>query len=327
MRIAIGLVGCLLSAGLASAQLAGREDRVAVPPTGDATASTPSLSRIDYFRQLLRMSPHEREQTLAREPESKQQALRTKLDEYSKLMEEEREARLRLVEIWYYLQPLLNLAPVQRADKLAAVPEAARPLIEERLKWWDLVPQEHRGAFLQNELAIQYFVRLESSTPAQRDQLAAKPAEEWKALEETLREWRARPHEERQKMYQRFQDFFELPDKEKDKTLHALSDAERQKLERSLQTFEKLPPHQRAMCIASFRKFESMSKEDRDQFFKNVERWQDMTPRDRQNWINLMNLLPAQSGPPLPNQSPSRLPPGVGQGTPPKAMPKLPGAK
>ena len=327
MRCLVGLIGCLLSAGLASSQLAGREGRVAVPPTGDAAAQTSSLSRIDYFRQLLRMMPHERAQTLAREPESKRRALQAKLEEYTKLTVEEREARLRLVEIWFYLQPLMTLAPAQRTDKLAAVPEAARPLIEERLKWWDLVPQEHRGEFLQNELAIQYFVRLESSTPAQRDQLAAKPAEAWKALEENLRQWRARPQEERQKMYQRFQEFFDLPEKEKDRTLHALSNSERQKLERSLQTFEKLPPHQRATCIESFRKFENMSKDDRDQFFKNVERWQDMTPRDRQNWINLINLLPAQSGPPLPTQSPPRLPPGVGQGTPPKAMPRLPGVK
>ena len=328
MRYSVGLVCSLLAMGIVCGQSPERGVSAppTLPPTGEASNPAPSSSRIDYFRQLLALSPAEREQALAQTPDiSKRNSLRAKLEEYSKLSAEEREARLRLVEVWYYLQPLIDLAPAQRSEKLAAVPVVARPIIEERLKWWDLVPKEHRTKFLENELAIQYFVRLDSSTPAQREQLANKSAEEWKALEDKLQQWRARPQEQRLKMYQHFQEFFDLPENEKDKTLHALSSDERQKLQKSLKAFEKLPPHQRAMCIESFRKFSNLSKEERDEFLRNVERWQEMSPRDRQSWINLINLLPAPSGPPIPGQPPPRLPPGVGQGKPPMPLPKLPG--
>ena len=116
-----------------------------------------------------------------------------------------------------------------------------------------------------------------------------------------------------------------MPAKEKKKTLNVLSDDERQKLEKSLRNFEQLPAHQREAFIESFRKFESMSKEERDQFLKNAERWRDMTPGDRQTWINLMNLLPAQSGPPLPPGSAgTRMLPGEGGNS--KRKPSLPGS-
>jgi hypothetical protein len=273
------------------------------------------------------MPPAEAAQAVAQKPEAKRKALQAKLEEYRNLVAEEREARLRLVELWYYLQPLISLAPAERPAKLATVPVASRPLVEERLKWWDLVPQEHRKQFLENELAIQYFVRLDSSTPAQRERLAGKSAEEWKILEEKLQQWSARPPEERVKMYQHFQDFFDLSEKERDKMLHALSEEERQKLQGSLEAFEKLPAHQRATCIESFRKFSNLSKEERDQFLHNVERWQEMSPRDRQNWVNLINLLPAQAGPPMPTDPPPRSPPGTGQTAPAKPLPKLPGGR
>lgn len=317
------VLACLLICTLASAQSpqnAGGAAPVA-PPLGDSNLDPAAASPVAYFRQLLDMPPAEAAQSLAQKLEPKRKALQAKLDEYRKLTIEEREARLRLVELWYYLQPLISLAPAERPAKLAAVPVASRPFVEERLKWWDLVPQEHRKQFLENELAIQYFVRLDSSTPAQREQLAGKSADEWRALEEKLQQWSARPPEERVKMYQHFQDFFELPEKERDRTLHALSDEERQKLQRSLEALERLPAHQRATCIESFRKFSSLSKEEREQFLHNVERWQEMSPRDRQNWVNLINLLP-QSGP---GQAPPRLPPGMGQTTPTKPPPQLPG--
>lgn len=327
MRYSVGIAVGLLSLSLSFAQSFEKASNAppTTPPLGDS-AEEMTGSPVSYFRQLLVMSPRERDQALASKPDSKRRPLLAKLEEYSKLTPEEREARLRLVEVWYYLQPLMNLGPAERSEKLAAVPVATRPLIEERLKWWDLVPQEHRKPFLENELAIQYFVRLDSSTSAQRERLANKSVEEWKALEEKLQQWRARPAEERLKMYQHFQEFFDLSEHEKDKTLHALSDEEREKLQKSLEVFGKLPAQQRAACIDSFRKFSNLSKEERDQFLKNAERWQEMSPRDRQNWINLINLLPAQSGPPMPGV-PTRQPPGVQPGSVTKPPPKLPGQR
>lgn len=333
MRFVAGLVFSIIFVGIVLAQSpdkTGAPTQVA-PPLGDLDNHPLAGSPFEYFRHLIEMSPGDRKLALAQKPENKRKSLEEKIVEYSAMTTEEREARLRLTEVWYFLQPLLGLAPSQRAARLATVPDADRPLIEDRLKTWDLVPSERRKQFLENELSIQFFLRLDPSTPAQREHLQGKSPDEWKNLEEKLKLWRARPEEERQRMYEQFQEFFGLSPNEKEKTLHVLSETERQKLEKSLRAFEQLPQHQRAMCIESFRKFENMSKEERDEFLKNVSRWQVMSPRDRQTWINLINLLPAQSGPPVPGGIPTRPPPGistnpvssVGSKTP----PKLPGQK
>lgn len=318
--------------GVALAQApgpSGRAPLVSQPP-GISAAPALDASPVDYFRQLLSMSAQERALALEKRPEDKRKSLEAKIAEYSQMTPEEREARLRLAEVWYYLQPLMNLAPAQRAARLATIPASDRPLIEERLKLWDLVPQPRRKEFLENKFAVQYFLRLDSDGIASQKPWVTKTPEEWKALEERIQTWSALPQDERQKMYHHFQEFLEMAPNEKQKTLHALSEEERQKLEKSLRTFDQLSPQQRTMFVESFQKFSDMSKEERDQFLKNAERWQEMTPRDRQTWINLMNLLPSPAGqssfqgsPPrlLPGQSPAPVPGGTA-----KPHPPLPGA-
>jgi hypothetical protein len=338
MRCSIWLVCGIIGTAANAAELAKESQSPSNPavavPMPNLSVQPPS--RVDFFRRLLAMTPAEREQALAAKTEGPRKVLLEKIQEYDRLSPEDRESRLRSLELYDCLLPLMKLRPDQRAEKLAIVPEKDHKLIEERLKQWDLLPPEFQEKVLENELTVQYFIRLEPRPPPRgKGTLLNYPEADRKALEENLARWHAMPLERRQKMFQHINQFFEMPAKEKEKTLktlESLPDGERQKMERSLETFATLPPDQRQMCIEAFRKFASMSKGEMTQFLRNAERWHEMSPQDRETWRNLVNLLPGQSGPPLPPGVVLRAPP-LGTNKPPGSaggaapFPKAPGAK
>ena len=68
-----------------------------------------------------------------------------------------------------------------------------------------------------------------------------------------LAHWNTLSEDQRQKITAQFNQFFELTPVEKQKTLNTLSDAERRQMEKTLQTFDKLPPAQRPNASARSR--------------------------------------------------------------------------
>jgi hypothetical protein len=301
----------------------------AEPPAlrnGGAQPNLPPLpqDQVNHFRKLLNLPPVEREQALSHRPPEQKRELLAKLREYAALEPEERELRLRLVQVRMHLKPLMKLPPSQRAARLAFVPEEDRPLIDERLRQWDKIPTELQKQFLEHEGTIHYLLRMEASTPQQRaDFLRSFPAGQRQHLEQELARWHGLPVETRQRMYASFNEFFQLDPKERGKTLSTLSDTERKQMERSLRAFELLPEAQRKHCLESFQKFASMSSEEREQFLKNAARWEAMSPEERKTWRELVQTTPPM--PPLPpglRQVPP-LPPGLtlspaGQSNPPQ---------
>lgn len=315
-------MGWIAGAGFILAQPAPESGRPApiAPRVPRALSPTHPKSPVDFFRQLLEMTQPEREQALAGQSETKRKVLQEKIREYERLSPSERELRLQLVELYYYLRPLMEQPPAKRTEKLAIIPPKDRTLIEERLKQWDSLQPDVQKAVLNNELTLQYFLRPESNTPIQREAIFKTfPVSYRKSLEDKIEQLHALPVESRQKMFRQFHVFFELPAKEREKTLETLPEEERQQMEKSLQTFEKLPPAQRQMCLDAFQKFADLTKEERMQFLQNAERWQEMSPQDRESWRNFVNLLPTQPRPPIP-------PPGGTRREPPSNV-TLPGAQ
>ena len=89
---------------------------------------------IVYFRELLALRPEELEQSLAGKSEAQRNFLKAKLQEYTSLNPEEREARLRATELRWYLRPLMEMHPTNRVSSLAAIPGDYRTLVEKRLE-------------------------------------------------------------------------------------------------------------------------------------------------------------------------------------------------
>ena len=260
---------------------------------------SPVRSPVDVFRELLAMDADQRDDFLADRPSEDQKRILAKIREYESLKPDQRELRLRVTELRWYLLPLMSTSPATRQAQLGLIPALDRKLVEDRLGVWDILPPELKKELLENEAAIRYFTELASSTEEQKQKIleGLSPARRAK-LEEGISQWQNLPKSQRQRIAARFNQFFDLTSEEKQKALNTLSQPERRQIEKTLQTFGHLSAAQRAQCIRSFEKFASLSLEERQQFLKNAERWKLMTPDQRQAWRDVVTKLSSQ--PPLP---------------------------
>jgi hypothetical protein len=243
-------------------------------------------SPVNFFRQLLALTPVERNHLLTNRPPEVRAKILAKVREYQALDPDERELRLRATELRWYLAPLLRVPAADRAAWLAQVPEDLRGLVEARLQQWDLLPPPLQREFLASDQALPYFARVETT-----HQPAASP--------------------ESEAVGRQFNRFFELTPAERQQTLKTLSATERAQMEKTLQSFETLSLSQRLTCVRNYAKFAGMSPAERTEFLKNAQKWSQMSPAERQTWRDLVAqapilptapVVPASLLPPLPQK-------------------------
>ena len=302
-----------LPASTRSNSIAARAVGSERPPTPTAVPPLPlTPSPISFFRELLAMSPTQRTRVLTnRPPESRMQIL-AKVREYESLKPDERELRLHVTELRWYLRPLMTMPATNRPAQLALIPEEHRRLIEDRLQEWDKVSPEVQQELLGLEPTLQVIIELEGRSGQQRQELIASvPPARREMLEKGIQQWNSMSEAQRQQALSRFGQFFQLTAREKERAISTLSEPERRQIEKTLQTFGRMPADQRAQCMRSFAKFAGLSLAERQQFLENAERWKLMSPADRQAWRAVVTRLP----PPLPPRRPP-LPPSIRPGLP-----------
>jgi predicted Fe-S protein YdhL (DUF1289 family) len=258
-------------------------------------------SPISFFRDLLAMDAVRREQALTnRSPEARALIL-AKVREYELLKPDERELRLRVTELRWYLRPLMSAPATNRPAQLATMPETYRKLIEDRLTEWDKLSPEMQKELLANEATIRYLTEIEGRTDEQRRQaLEAISPPGRTALEQGIDKWSSMTDDQRRRMLSHFREFFELTAQEQRKVLNTLPGPDRGQIARTVRAFDNLPPDQRDQCIQSLQKFVGLSPIERQQFLKSAERWKLMSPSERQVWRVLIRRLPPPLPPPLP---------------------------
>jgi hypothetical protein len=245
------------------------------------------------------MSMVERRQFLADRPPENQKRLMAKIRDYELLKADERELRLRVTELRWYLLPLMSTPATNRQAQINAMPPELRTLVEARLREWDLLPPPMQKELLENEVAVRFFTEADAGNAAQKTNLLSNLSPVQRdALEAGLVQWQRMPETQRQRLMHQFDRYFGLSQKEKDRTLKTLSEAERQQIEKTLKNFAALPPAHRSQAIRSFEKFASLSPEERQLFLKNAEHWEQMSPAERQSWRNLVNMLTMLPVPP-----------------------------
>ena len=292
---------------LLAAVLLGRVLSHAADPAG-LPAGTPHVtgvvapgvevgrSPVDSFRELLAMAPAERKAALADRPPEIQRQILAKIREYTALRPNERDLRLEVTELYYYLWPLMKTPATNRATQLASVPERERPKVEARLHEWDKLPASKQQELLTNALAVRYFIELQTQPPL--PVLAPARAEK---LELGIRQWQTLPPDRRQQITARFNQIFSLTDNEKQRTLNTLSEPERRLIEKTLKKFARLTSAEREDYLVCVDKFARLSPEERQQFMKKAERWNALSSDERQEWREVLENLP----------HPPPLPPGV----------------
>jgi hypothetical protein len=283
---AVFAAGLVLISPLAAQDAA----KVSTPAKGVSLAVR-KQSPVDFFRQLLLMTPDERDVFLTNRPPEIRARILAKVAEYEALAPNERELRLRATELRWYLMPLLRESPTNRAARLALIPADVRQIVLDRLTGWSILPPTLQEEFLEHEHILRYFARMDmSNNPAENYGRTPSEAERTR--------WNALPEPEQRQVMAGFNQFFDLTPDEKQAALNTLSEAERRQMTKTLQAFDKMTPPQRDECVSAFAKFASMSDREKAEFLKNAERWSAMSPAERQAWRDLVVNVP--QWPPLP---------------------------
>ncbi len=229
--------------------------RLPFAPTNMVSPMPPMLPvkpPVEFFRELLAMTPAEQENYLTNRPPEIRSRLLAKIHEYQALDPNEREMRLRATELRWYLLPLLHEVTDQpRRPARGESRTTLRDLVKARLAQWDILPPPLQQEFLENERTLRYFTHVDSTNgpPA--------PGGGWERTppDSDLARWNALSENQRQRITARFNQFFELAPAKKQETLDTLSPIERRQMEKTLQAFNQLPPSQRAQCLRAFTEF------------------------------------------------------------------------
>lgn len=290
--------------------MAAAQQQADAPPAVRESASTnkhvlppiPSLNTVDTFRRILALPPAEREKYLATRTPAQRQIVEWKLREYQAMDAQERDRRLRELQVRVYVRQLIKLPASNRTDYLKMLPPVELETAQERLRQWDALPAETQQRIIDYEPLIPSIAR--SYTPLVPASISVSQRET------DLARWRNLPTDEKQKVLANFQRFCaDLDEREKSRALDRFSETERQQMLGSLQAFERLPKDKRDRCLDGFKKFADLPREERAKFLVNVNQWQNMTQQERQSWRVLVSKMSLLSAPPLP--------PEPGQGNPP----------
>lgn len=258
-------------------------------------------SPIEEFRKWLRLPVEEREKSIADYSEDKKIVLRQKLQEYEAMTVEQRERRLQMLELRWYLRPLMNSAAEQRGNYLDMIPDRLHGTIAARLQRWDGLPVETRRELLASddtrELVTRHFVHLRRAT-GQAQETHPLNESQRTVLQESLKRWHESSPAHRERMGNHLASFFESSKSDQDRALDQLSESERGEIQKTLDAFAGLSPEHRRACVHSFQKFATMTPLERGAFLRNAERWQQMTLQEREAWKRLVPKLPPM--PPAP---------------------------
>jgi hypothetical protein len=273
------IVGCLVMSATATFAQAGPAAKPPMPPM--------SPSPVEMFRMLMFTNAAGREQFLASKSPAARAIIEAKLREYEEMTLQQREERLRSLQLGWYALQLMGLKPADRAAQLANLPETDRTNVLRRLGRVDILPPLLKQEILTNDLVKRALVQ--GNPDASRNVVREMSEEERK------REVR------KQELLGHFKEFFYLRPAEQNKTLSRLTVTEREKMEKTLSTFGSLSKADREQAIEGFKKFADLSDTERAEFLKTAGRWQTMSEKDRQLWRAIVTSLErAKSNPPRP---------------------------
>ena len=262
-----------------------------------------SVTPVDYFRRLLEADAAGREKLLAGKTPEQRRVLLNSQRVYASLTPEERELRLRTMELRFHLNTLLRVTPSHRADRLRLVPERDQPLIKARLALWDQLAPDAQKELLENEKMMRLMESVATGRPRRQIPLPPPAASQVRQAEQQLTRWEDLPEARRAQIRGNFSSLFELTEREKAGVLRPLplGPEERRLMEKTLEQFSRLSPGQRDLCIRNFEKLAALPAPERRQFLASAQEWQKMRAEDREAWRRLVSRVPPL--PPLPGRT------------------------
>ena len=246
-------------------------------------------SPIDFFRELLEMGESQRQEALIDRSPRQQQILREKLAEYEAMPVIEREARLELTELHYFLMPLLKEPGGNREIRLNAIPMGEKQQVIRRLNQWDRLTPSAQHQLLANQEVMNWFVRqdmeLKLPPPLPTSPLMLPFTESQRTLSQ----------KQAQRIEVVFRQFVDLPAVEQQRSLEGISGDLKRRILLAASELSRMPPSTRSKCISSFITIMAMSEPEQVAIMRKVAQWQSLSP-DQKN--ALRKFVPQV--PPLP---------------------------
>ena len=143
----------------APAETAAQTNSIPVAPPGVEQPPFPHSAAVTgvapespffFFRQLLKMDPQEAEEAIQKRPEKFQEIIRKKVEEYKQMPHQQREWKLQVLDLRWYLFCGLDLSEDKLDKYVESIPEDYREIIQARLKRWFSIPAEQRASILKN---------------------------------------------------------------------------------------------------------------------------------------------------------------------------------
>ena len=244
------------------------------------------------------MDEANREKFLSTKQPAQTEVLRRKLEEYSAMPRQERELRLRQLELCRWLLPLMRLEAQARAEPLSDIPTRDRSVVEERLREWDALAAPQKESVLKDKTVLSYFFRPEPAfIQRQMDLMTIMPPKLKAKLEEELALWRGRSVAEREIMRIRLNQLLKLKQEEREKVITEIVPVDNQSLRSTLSLFLQLTPEQRERCVEGFGKLANLPPAEREQFIFDASRWRAMSAEQRDLWRLMILRVRAPSSP------------------------------
>lgn len=290
---ALGLA-LVTAAGLAQSPGASRTNQP--PPLPPPVLSQPPTK---FFRELLAAQPAERERILAGRTLDQRTNLLNKISQYEAMPVEQREQQLRSLELRWHLLGLLRAEATNRPARLDRVAAADRPLVEDRLAYWDRLPSEWQKGILEHEAAIRLAISSQDNSPFRSNSFTNLPPEQRKVIENSIARWQALPALTQLTLYTNFQRLFDLNPSPPMLNVSATNTAPAS-LTRLMLEFNRLSPAEQQNCLTNFQRFTELPPDQRERFLKFAARWQTMTEAQRETWRRAARSRPPMPPPPLP---------------------------
>ena len=257
-------------------------------------------SPVKFLSRLLDLSAAERAETLSRRNPERKAFWERKLREYETLPRPVREARLRVAQLHWYLALLIRTPEELRHLRLQQIPETDQLLVRRRMEQWDEFPPDLRSDILENIKVMQYFARLVSSSPAQREVLMKTSSQPSNPMNDEQVSWRTLPPQRRQEMFNAYAKFFELPRMKQEEAIAKIPVPTRKAFQERLNELMQMPLDERQRCLIALNVYANMSPEERTIFRGNAQRWRAMNEEERAFWTMVVKQLPPL--PPMRNQ-------------------------
>jgi len=121
--LVISLFGFVLTGVVTAAEPPSAPPASTLPGPPPAPPLPAPQSLVKTFRELLEMTPEARARALASKSEQHRKVINERLQEFDKLSPEQRQVRLRLMQLRLELLPLLRSAPTNRTGLFSVIPD------------------------------------------------------------------------------------------------------------------------------------------------------------------------------------------------------------